>query len=191
VDKSGISAQPTTTDGRSWTTCPLLRIRRLGVRVPPSAPTYPQVRGHVLGCERWRARLLRAMSLTTSHKTVAASSRRSETSGYEHRAPTVRQAHDAGAGHGEHELVGWLASGCGCNLGYQEPGKGNGPGLVTLGRAQDDPAAQVGECAVYIDDAISTGRLAVIKSSSPGRQSRPRPGRTAAKSCFMHRQRSA
>ena len=30
VDNSGISAQPTTTDGRSWTTCPLLRIRRLG-----------------------------------------------------------------------------------------------------------------------------------------------------------------
>ena len=27
VDNSGISAQPTTIDGRSWTTCPLLRIR--------------------------------------------------------------------------------------------------------------------------------------------------------------------
>ena len=27
VDNSGISAQPTTGDGRSWTTCPLLRIR--------------------------------------------------------------------------------------------------------------------------------------------------------------------
>ena len=39
VDNSGISAQPTTGDGRSWTTCPLLRIRRLGVRVPPSAPS--------------------------------------------------------------------------------------------------------------------------------------------------------
>ena len=39
VDNSGISAQPTTGDGRSWTMCPLLRIRRLGVRVPPSAPS--------------------------------------------------------------------------------------------------------------------------------------------------------
>ena len=56
--------------------------------------------------------------------------------------------------------------------------------MVTLGRAQDDPAAHVGECAEYIDDALSTGRLAVIKSSSPGRQSRPRPGQTAAKSYF-------
>jgi hypothetical protein len=27
-----------TGNGRSWTMCPLLRIRRLGVRVPPSAP---------------------------------------------------------------------------------------------------------------------------------------------------------
>ncbi len=72
VDNSGISAQPTTGDGRSWTTCPLLRIspwyrwrgavpaykclastisimrtylrvRRLGVRVPPSAPPKPQL----------------------------------------------------------------------------------------------------------------------------------------------------
>jgi hypothetical protein len=40
-------------------------------------------------------------------------------------------------------------------------------------------------------DAIATGRRAVIKSSSPGRQSRPRPGQTAAKSHFMHRQHSA
>jgi hypothetical protein len=28
VDNSGISAQPTTGDGRSWTTCPFLWIRR-------------------------------------------------------------------------------------------------------------------------------------------------------------------
>jgi hypothetical protein len=34
VDNSGISAQRTGRDGRSWTACPLLRIRRLGVRVP-------------------------------------------------------------------------------------------------------------------------------------------------------------
>ena len=32
VDNSGISAQPTTGDGRSWTTCPLLRIRRSSQR---------------------------------------------------------------------------------------------------------------------------------------------------------------
>jgi hypothetical protein len=38
VDNPGISAQPTTGDGPFWTMCPLLRIRRLGVRVPPSAP---------------------------------------------------------------------------------------------------------------------------------------------------------
>ena len=40
---SGISAQHTASDGRSWTMCLLLRIRRLGVRVPPSAPPNPQV----------------------------------------------------------------------------------------------------------------------------------------------------
>ena len=39
MDNSGISAQPTDRNGRSWTACPLLRIRRLGVRVPPSAPS--------------------------------------------------------------------------------------------------------------------------------------------------------
>jgi hypothetical protein len=38
MDNSGISAQPTTGKGRSWTTCPRLRIRRLRVRVPPSTP---------------------------------------------------------------------------------------------------------------------------------------------------------
>src|SRR5580693_3085195 len=38
ADKCGISAQHTVSDGRSWTKCPLLRIRRLGVRVPPSVP---------------------------------------------------------------------------------------------------------------------------------------------------------
>ena len=37
VDSCGISAQHTNGDGRPWTSCPLLRIRRLGVRVPPSA----------------------------------------------------------------------------------------------------------------------------------------------------------
>ena len=37
-DKPGTSAQSADTTGRSWTTCPELRIRRLGVRVPPSAP---------------------------------------------------------------------------------------------------------------------------------------------------------
>jgi hypothetical protein len=41
VDNCGMSAQRTDRNGRSWTTCPLLRIRRLGVRVPPSAPPFP------------------------------------------------------------------------------------------------------------------------------------------------------
>jgi hypothetical protein len=44
VGNSGISAQPTTGDGRPWTTCPLLRIRRLGVRVPPSALLFSQAK---------------------------------------------------------------------------------------------------------------------------------------------------
>ena len=50
VDNSGISAQPTTTDGRSWTTCPLLRVRRLGVRVPPSAPRVNSVVAPLSAC---------------------------------------------------------------------------------------------------------------------------------------------
>jgi hypothetical protein len=37
-DRPGISAQKAAAPGRSWTTCLSLRIRRLGVRVPPSAP---------------------------------------------------------------------------------------------------------------------------------------------------------
>jgi hypothetical protein len=44
-DGSGTSAQQTATTGQPWTVRPLLRIRRLGVRVPPSAPPYPQVKG--------------------------------------------------------------------------------------------------------------------------------------------------
>jgi len=43
-DKPGTSVQSADTTGRSWTACPELRIRRLGVRVPPSAPAKPQVR---------------------------------------------------------------------------------------------------------------------------------------------------
>ena len=39
-----MSAQRTDGDGRSWTTCLSLRIRRLGVRVPPSALPYSQVK---------------------------------------------------------------------------------------------------------------------------------------------------
>src|ERR1700753_3733144 len=35
-----MSAQRTDRTGRFWTMCPLLRIRRLGVRVPPSAPGH-------------------------------------------------------------------------------------------------------------------------------------------------------
>jgi class 3 adenylate cyclase len=38
MDNSGISAQRTDGDGRSWTMCPCLRVRRLGVRVSPSTP---------------------------------------------------------------------------------------------------------------------------------------------------------
>ena len=41
VDTSGIPAQPTTGDGRSWTTCPLLRIRCL---VPAACPKDGQTR---------------------------------------------------------------------------------------------------------------------------------------------------
>ena len=37
-DKPGISAQHVANIGRSWTVRPCLRIRRLGVRVPPSPP---------------------------------------------------------------------------------------------------------------------------------------------------------
>src|SRR5581483_4652635 len=48
MDNSGISTQPTTDDGQSWTMCPFLRIRRLGVRVPPSAPPKSQVRAITL-----------------------------------------------------------------------------------------------------------------------------------------------
>ena len=44
VDGCGLSVQRTDRNGRSWTTCLSLRIRRLGVRVPPSAPAKPQVR---------------------------------------------------------------------------------------------------------------------------------------------------
>ena len=44
VDGCGMSVQRTDRNGRSWTTCLSLRIRRLGVRVPPSAPAKPQVR---------------------------------------------------------------------------------------------------------------------------------------------------
>jgi hypothetical protein len=38
-----MSAQRTDRNGRSWTTCLSLRIRRLGVRVPPGAPLFPQL----------------------------------------------------------------------------------------------------------------------------------------------------
>ena len=79
VDSCGMSAQRTDRSRQSWTTCLLLRIRRFGVRVPPSAPPKPQVTvlfsamsealGLCLGpavsqfltsatrsCESWRAR---------------------------------------------------------------------------------------------------------------------------------------
>jgi hypothetical protein len=38
ADNCGMSAQRTDRNGRAWTTCLSLRIRRLGVRIPPSAP---------------------------------------------------------------------------------------------------------------------------------------------------------
>jgi hypothetical protein len=44
-----MSAQHTDRTGRSWTKCPLLRIRRLGVRIPSSAPLYPQVKALLSG----------------------------------------------------------------------------------------------------------------------------------------------
>ncbi len=64
----GVPAGYMDKDGRIWTNLILLRIRRLGVRVPPSALGNPQVRGHILGRERWPSRLLGAMPLTISHR---------------------------------------------------------------------------------------------------------------------------
>ena len=54
VDNSGISAQPSNGDGRSWTTCPLLRIRG-------SAPTRDTRRG----AERPRQHAQRLTDLLT------------------------------------------------------------------------------------------------------------------------------
>src|SRR5262245_47168861 len=54
--------------GLAWTTLILLRIRRLGVRVPPSAPTKPQVRALPREVGEALNRCPGARSLTISHR---------------------------------------------------------------------------------------------------------------------------
>jgi hypothetical protein len=71
----------------------------------------------------------------------------------EDRAPPVGQPQDAAAGSGEHELVSMLADNGGCQLDGQEPGQRDGTGLMRFGGAEDDTAADIGECAADIDAA--------------------------------------
>ncbi len=57
--RCGISAQHTASDRQPWTACPLLRVRRLGVRLPPSAP-----RGYRQNC---RCHTDRTASVTVAY----------------------------------------------------------------------------------------------------------------------------
>jgi hypothetical protein len=67
--------------------------------------------------------------------------------GQENGTPPVGQPQHASAGHCEHEIVGRLARDGLGDLASQKPGDRDGPGLVRLRGAQDDAAADVGECA--------------------------------------------
>ena len=71
--------------------------------------------------------------------------------GQEDGAPPVRQPHDAAARHGEHEIIGVLAGDSFGELGGDEPGNRDGAGLMRLGRAQDDMAADVGKGTPDVD----------------------------------------
>jgi hypothetical protein len=63
----GVPAGYMDKDGRIWTNLILLRIRRLGVRVPSSAPPYPQVKALLPAIGKALALRLGACRLTISH----------------------------------------------------------------------------------------------------------------------------
>jgi hypothetical protein len=73
--------------------------------------------------------------------------------GLERDEPPVGQPHDAAAGHGEYELVGMLADDSRLDLGDDEPGNRNSPGLMRFRGAQDHAPADIGESAPHIDAA--------------------------------------
>ena len=70
-------------------------------------------------------------------------------------APPVGQPQRAPAMRREHQVVRPLAPGGLADLVGQEPGDRDSSGLVRLGRAQDDAAADVGEGPPDVDSAAA------------------------------------
>ena len=78
MDKTGTAKSPRNVpaarmdnDGQIWTRLILLRIRRLGVRVPPSAPPKPQVTDLLSAISEALDLCLGGCCLTISHKRYA------------------------------------------------------------------------------------------------------------------------
>jgi len=110
MDRCGISAQRTDHNGRSWTMCPLLRIRRLGVRVPPSTPvtcSKQQLTGPAPGISKGRR-----VKRDRPHRTRYSSCTYSAATATSGRGPSRNRSGSAHQRCGRNECTGCLRARC-------------------------------------------------------------------------------